>query len=191
MNQHQEFCPKSQADWRKWLKKHHQSEDAVWLIFYKKKSPQFNLSWSDAVDEALCYGWIDSTKRSIDDEKYKQYFTKRKAKSNWSKINKDKIKALIDKNLMAEAGLKSIEIAKENGSWTVLDDIENLVLPEDLKKALDNIEGAMAFYEGLSNSFKKQFLYWVNSAKRPATRDKRIQEIAKNAEKGLKPEQFR
>lgn len=85
----EDYCPKDQKDWRKWLEVNHNNKDAIWLIFYKKKSPKYNLSWSESVDEALCFGWIDSTKRTIDSETYKQYFTKRKEKSNWSKINKD------------------------------------------------------------------------------------------------------
>ena len=95
MNNTEEFCPSNQQDWRNWLELNHKNKDAVWLIFYKKNSPNFNLSWSESVDEALCFGWIDSTKKAIDKEKYKQYFSKRKAKSNWSKINKEKVACLI------------------------------------------------------------------------------------------------
>jgi uncharacterized protein YdeI (YjbR/CyaY-like superfamily) len=168
----------------------HNKKEAVWLIFYKKKSPNCNLSWSESVDEALCFGWIDSTKRTIDSEKYKQYFSKRKAKSNWSKINKDKVKTLIDQGLMAEEGYKSIEIAKENGYWTILDEIEALVIPEDLKEELANYKGSMEYFNSLSKSDKKILLYWVFSAKRTKTRQKRILEIAENASKNLKPKQF-
>jgi len=123
MNDAEEYCPKDNEDWRKWLELNHKRKDAVWLIFYKKKSPNYNLSWSASVDEALCFGWIDSVKKTIDSESYKQYFSKRKAKSNWSKVNKDKVKTLIDRDLMREEGYKSIEIAKENGSWTILDNV--------------------------------------------------------------------
>ena len=111
MKDAEEYSPTSQKDWRTWLQSNHQNKDAVWLIFYKKSSPKYNLSWSESVDEALCFGWIDSTKRPIDNEQYKQYFSKRKAKSNWSKINKDKVQALIDQGLMQEAGYQSIDIA--------------------------------------------------------------------------------
>lgn len=98
------FCPKSTEDWRKWLEINHKKKEALWLIFYKKSAPKYNLSWSEAVDEALCFGWIDSTKRTIDTEEYQQYFCKRKAKSNWSKVNKDKVKTLIEQGLMAREG---------------------------------------------------------------------------------------
>jgi uncharacterized protein YdeI (YjbR/CyaY-like superfamily) len=187
----EDFCPKSRHDWRNWLELNHRKKDAVWLIFYKKKSPNYNLSWSESVDEALCFGWIDSVKKTIDTEKYIQYFSKRKEKSNWSKVNKDKVKALIDKGLMQEAGYKSIEIAKENGSWTILDEVEALVIPADLKAAFANHKGSMKYFDSLSASAKKGLLYWVVSAKRLDTRQKRIIEIAENAGKKLKPKQFR
>lgn len=191
MSDVEEYCPSDKNDWRKWLELNHIKEDAVWVIFYKKKSLKHNMSWSDSVDEALCFGWIDSTKRSIDDEKFKQYFTKRKAKSNWSRVNKEKVDFLIAKGLMQTAGYKSIEVAKENGSWTILDGVEAMEIPVDLSTELARLEGAQEFFEGLSNSAKKILLYWVISAKRDETRQKRIIEIAENASQGLKPKQFR
>lgn len=187
----EEYCPKDKKDWRKWLQLNHNKKDAVWLIFYKKKSPNHNLSWSESVDEALCFGWIDSTKRTIDSEKYKQYFSRRKAKSNWSRINKDKVKTLIDQGRMEEEGYKSIEVAKENGSWTILDGIEELVIPEDLKEEFANHKGAKKYFDSLSKSVKKILLHWIVSAKRNETRQKRILEIVENARKNLKPKQFR
>lgn len=187
----EEYCPNDKIDWRKWLEMNHTKKEAVWLILYKKKSPDHNLSWSESVDEALCFGWIDSVKKAIDTEKYKQYFSKRKAKSNWSKINKDKVKVLIDQGLMKEEGYKSIEIAKENGSWTILDEVEALVIPEDLKEEFENYAGSMEYFNGLSKSDKKILLYWVVSAIRKETRQKRVLEIAENTGKKLKPKQFR
>ena len=185
------YSPINKKDWREWLELNHKKKDAVWVVFYKKKSLNYNLSWSESVDEAICYGWIDSTKRTIDEEKYKQYFSKRKTKSNWSKVNKNKVKTLIDQGLMKEEGYKSIEIAKENGSWTILDSVEELVIPEDLKEKLANYKGSTEYFENLSKSVKKGLLYWVVSAKRKETRQKRILEIAENASENLKPKQFR
>ncbi len=187
----EEYSPHDKKDWRKWLELNHREKDAIWLIFYRKKSPDHNLSWSDAVDEALCFGWIDSTKRTIDSERYKQYFCKRKAKSNWSRINKDKVEALIDQGLMEEAGYKSIEVAKENGSWTVLDAVEALLIPEDLKEKFVNYDGSFEYFDSLSNSAKKGLLYWVVSAKRKETRQRRILEVVENASNNMKPKQFR
>ncbi|MEL6659769.1 MAG: YdeI/OmpD-associated family protein [Bacteroidota bacterium] len=185
------YCPANQEEWRNWLKANHLTKDFIWLIIKKKGAPSLNLSWSEAVDEALCFGWIDSTKKSIDEEQYMQYFCKRKPKSNWSRVNKEKVKTLTERGLMEEAGYKSIEIAKENGSWTILDKVEALVIPEDLRVAFANYQGSLAYFEDLSKSAKKILLYWVISAKRPETRQKRITEIAENASKNLKPKQFR
>lgn len=187
----EEYCPSDKEDWRRWLELNHNNKDAVWVIFYKKSSLNHNLSWSESVDEALCFGWIDSTKRSIDSEKYKQYFSKRKAKSNWSKINKEKVKTLIDLGVMKEDGYKSIKTAKENGSWTILDQIEALIIPEDLKEELANHNNSVEYFDNLSKSDKKILLYWIISAKREETRKKRILEIAENASNNLKPKQFR
>ena len=191
MKDFEDYCPSNKQEWRKWLELNHKKKDAVWVIFYKKKSPKYNLSWSDSVDEALCFGWIDSTKRTIDNEKYKQYFSKRKVKSNWSKINKDKVKILIEQGLMKEEGYKSIEIAKSNDSWTYLDEVEALVVPKDLVVEFKDYKGSKEYFDSLSNSAKKILLYWVVSAKRKETRKKRILEIAQNAGNNLKPKQFR
>ena len=190
MRDAEDYCPADRNDWRKWLELNHKIKDAVWLIFYMQKSPKHNLSWSTSVDEALCFGWIDSTKRTIDGERYKQYFSKRKAKSNWSTINKNKEQCLIDQGLMQEDGYKNIEVAKENGSWTILDDVEALVVPKDLNEELANYKGAVAYFDSLSKSDKKILLYWVVSAKRSETRKKRILEIAKSAGQKSKPKSF-
>ena len=190
MKDAEEYYPKNKQEWREWLEMNHKDKNAVWVIFYKVKSPKHNLSWSDSVNEALCFGWIDSTKRALDDERFIQYFSKRKAKSNWSKINKDKVKVLIEQNLMTEAGYESIAIAKENGSWTILDNIEALIVPEDLNIAFTNNSNALGFYESLSNSNKKMILYWLHAAKRTATKEKRITEIIESANKGLMPKRF-
>ena len=184
------YCPANQQEWRKWLEKNHQQKNSVWLVIHKKNTANTNLSWSQAVDHALCFGWIDSTKRTINAERYKQYFCKRKAVSNWSKINKEKVTSLTKKGLMTQAGHKSIAIAKANGSWTILDTVEALEIPADLAEELKKRKGATEFFVALSKSGKKQLLYWVISAKRKETRQKRIQEIAENAGKNQKPKQF-
>lgn len=185
------YCPNSSAEWRKWLEKNHQSEQCIWLVYYKSSTKITSLSWSDAVDEALCFGWIDSTKKTIDQERYMQYFSKRKPNSNWSKINKEKVTKLIQNNRMAKAGFDSIETAKENGSWTILDEVEALVIPEDLKEELANYKGSLEYFNNISKSDKKKLLYWVISAKRTETRQKRILEIVYSASKNMKPKQFR
>ncbi|WP_422354225.1 YdeI/OmpD-associated family protein [Roseivirga pacifica] len=185
------FYPKSRAEWRTWLSENHESAQSIWLIYYRSSSNKPSLSWSNAVDEALCFGWIDSTKKTIDKESYMQYFSKRKPNSMWSKINKEKVDKLIEENLMTDTGFQSIVVAKENGSWNALDDVEALIVPKDLKEALASNLEAMVFFNGLSNSAKKLLLHWVTFAKRPETRKKRIVELVESASQGLKPKQFR
>ncbi len=185
------FYPKSQEEWRDWLEKNHIEQQSIWVVFYKTATKIPSLSWSDAVDEALCFGWIDSTKRTIDEKSYMQYFSKRKPNSNWSKINKEKIEQLTQDGKMTKAGFASVETAKENGSWTLLDDVEALIVPKDLNEALVKLKGASDHFDAFSKSTKKILLYWVISAKRAETRQKRILEIAQNAEENLVPKQFR
>ena len=121
------FCPKSRIDWREWLEKNHQSKQSIWLVYFRVSTKIPSLSWSEAVDEVLCFGWIDSTKKTIDKERYMQYFSKRKSSSTWSKVNKEKIDKLTENNLMTKAGFDSIETAKQNGTWALMDDVENLI----------------------------------------------------------------
>ncbi len=184
------FYAKSRQAWREWLEAHHLSEQSVWLLYYKKKTNVPSLTWSEAVDEALCFGWIDSTAKPIDDETYKQFFTRRKPNSVWSKINKEKVKNLIEQGLMMQKGYDSIAIAKQNGSWTILDEVEELIIPQDLDAALEAKTGAKDFFMGLTKSKRKAILQWLVLAKQDATRQKRINEIADSAAKGLKPQQF-
>ena len=184
------FYPTSTTEWRKWLQKNHISKQCVWLIFYKKASKKASISWSDAVDEALCFGWIDSKKIAIDEEKSQQFFSKRKPKSTWSKINKLKIEQLIGKGLMNKAGYDIIEIAKQNGSWTILDEVEELKIPSDLEMKFETQKGSLDFFLSLSKSVRKAILQWVVLAKRPETRQNRINEIAELASQKLKPKQF-
>ena len=185
------FCPANQQEWRQWLHKNHRTKQSVWLVYYKKNSGKSSITWSQAVDEALCFGWIDSTARPLDEEKYIQFFCRRKPKSNWSRINKAKVEQLIEQQLMMPAGYESIEIAKQNGSWTILDDVEELKIPEDLEVSFNAKPGAKEFFLSLSKSVKKSMLQWVVLAKRPETRQNRIEQITESAAIKLKPEHFR
>ena len=184
------FCPSSRKHWRKWLQENHSKKQSIWLICYKIKSDKPSLPWSEAVDEALCFGWIDSTRKTIDDESFMQYFGKRKPTSIWSQINKAKVEKLIEQGLMTKAGFESIEVAKQNGSWSTLDGVEDLVIPKDLEKAFKANAGSKDFFLSLSKSVRKSILIWLILAKREETRLKRINEIAELASKKLKPKQF-
>jgi uncharacterized protein YdeI (YjbR/CyaY-like superfamily) len=174
--------------WRAWLKRNHCSKEAVWLVCYKKKSGVPTISWSEAVDEALCFGWIDSKRIAVDDDKFIQFFTKRKPNGTWSKVNKEKINQLIASGLMTKAGYESIEKAKQNGSWITLDKVEELKIPVDLAAAFKTKPGSKKFFLGLSKSVKKASLQWLVLAKRPETRQKRIIKIAAFAAQKKKPE---
>ena len=185
------ISPTTLQKWRQWLQKHHNNKQSVWLIYYKKTSSKPTFPWSEAVDEALCFGWIDSVRRPIDEEKFIQFFSKRKASSTWSRINKEKVQRLIDEGRMTEAGLETIKIAKQNGSWTILDTVEDLIIPADLKKEFKTKPGSKEYFVSLSKSVRKAILQWLVLAKRPETRQKRISEIAELAAQGLKPKQFR
>lgn len=185
------FYPSSKQEWRKWLSDNHVKKQSVWLMYYRKGANVPTISWSEAVDEALCFGWIDSKKKTIDDQRYIQFFSRRKAVSTWSKVNKDKIVQLVENGSMTDAGLEIIRIAKENGSWTILDEVEALIVPKELEMEFQNHPGSSEFFESLSKSAKKILLSWVVLAKRPETKQKRIAEIAENASQNLKPKQFR
>lgn len=185
------FCPASAGEWRAWLEEHHDSKQSVWLVCYKKQSGRPTVSWSEAVDEAVCFGWIDSTRKTLDEETFIQFFSKRKPTSVWSKINKEKVDRLIEAGHMTPAGYGSIAVARQNGSWTILDEVEALTIPEDLEEALLARPGAEDFFLGLSRSVRKSILQWLVLAKRPETRRKRIAEIAELAAQQLRPKQFR
>lgn len=149
------------------------------------------MSWSDAVDEALCFGWIDSKRQSIDEEKFRQYFSKRKANSTWSKVNKAKVEALAAAGLMTQAGLDCIEIAKENGWWSILDDVEELSIPQDLEQEFQKMPASKRYFLSLNDSDKKRILQWIALARQPQTRLKRIREIADTAAQSQKPRHLR
>ncbi len=164
------YYAKDRKAWRKWLQKNQLKEPGVWLIYYKKASGKPRLSWEEAVEEALCFGWIDSIAKPIDEEKYMQKFTPRKAKSVWSAINKKKVESLIQQNLMMPAGLEIIETARKNRSWTQLDEVENFVIPFELGRFLAKNRTVAKYFEGLSKSMRKQWLYKMNSARLPITK---------------------
>ncbi|HEV7350473.1 YdeI/OmpD-associated family protein [Telluribacter sp.] len=184
------FCPTSRQDWRQWLEENHRVKQSVWLVYYKMKSGLPTISWSEAVDEALCFGWIDSKALPVDAEKYRQFFCKRKPNSVWSKINKEKVQRFIDNGLMTQAGLDSIATAKGNGSWAILDEVEELIIPKDLAEAFKSKPGSEEYFLGLSKSVRKNILQWIVLAKRPETRQKRISEVAELASQKLRPKQF-
>jgi uncharacterized protein YdeI (YjbR/CyaY-like superfamily) len=177
---------KNAQEWRKWLHDNHNSSTGVYLIFYLVDSTFESMRWEEAVQVAICYGWIDSTVKKLDDERRRQMFTPRKAKSVWSKLNKTYIEKLTAEGLMHESGLQKIEIAKQNGSWTSLDAVENHEMPEDLSLAFQQNKKAFDNYNNFSPSYRKSYLYWLNQAKRDETRANRIAEIIRLCEQNIK-----
>lgn len=168
---------KNATEWRNWLHENHHCSKGVCLIFYRVNSENESMRWEEAVQVAICYGWIDSTVKKIDNEKRKQVFSPRKDKSVWSKLNKSYIEKLLKENLIHESGLAKIEIAKQNGSWSSLDAVEDLKIPSDLEKAFHKNDLAFTNYQNFSPSYRKSYLYWLNQAKREETRNNRILEI--------------
>ncbi len=182
----EEYYFKTDEQWREWLQYNHATSKGVYLIFYKVEHENDSMRWEEAVKVALCYGWIDSTVKSLGNGKRRQYFTPRNAKSVWSALNKRYIKELTINGLMHKSGLEIIKIAKQNGSWTALDDVENGILPTDLKSEFDNNPKAFINYQNFSPSYRKSYLYWLNQAKREETRQKRIKEIIHLCSKNIK-----
>lgn len=184
------FYPRSRQEWREWLQNNHDKKQSVWLIYYKKKSNIPTVVYSEAVDEALCFGWIDSKAKPLDEHTFMQFFSRRKEKSVWSKVNKEKIDRLTKEGLMTKAGFDIIEIAKQNGSWTILDEAEALVIPSDLEAEFQKRPNAKEHFLSLSRSDKRNILQWLILAKRQETRQKRITEIVELADIKQKPKQF-
>ncbi|MEM1323812.1 MAG: YdeI/OmpD-associated family protein [Bacteroidota bacterium] len=185
------FQAPDRAAWRAWLQDHCAKEKGVWLIIYKKKSQQASVYYDEAVDEALCFGWIDSKPNKRDEESFYQYFSKRSPKSNWSRVNKEKIARLEAAGLIAEAGYEMIRIAKANGTWTALDDVENLVIPPDLQQAFDAQPIAWEHFSQFPRSTKRSILEWIFNAKRAPTREKRIKETVDLAAQNIRANQYR
>lgn len=177
---------KTDEAWRNWLHNNHAEASGVYLIFFKVGHEKDSMRWEDAVKVALCYGWIDSTVKSLGNGKRQQYFTPRNDKSVWSALNKKYIEELIARDLMHETGLKKIKIAKQNGSWTALDAVENGIIPKDLQDAFDKNPTAFKNYQNFAPSYRKSYLYWLNQAKRDVTRQKRITEIIQLCAKNIK-----
>jgi uncharacterized protein YdeI (YjbR/CyaY-like superfamily) len=186
-NEIETFCPAGRKEWRLWLQKNQCCKQSVWLVCYKKRTNMPTVNWSEAVDEALCFGWIDSKRIAVDDDKFMQFFTKRKPGGTWSKVNKEKIRELVAAGLITKTGYESIAKAKQNGSWTMLDEVEELIIPIDLQKGFKGKNGSMNFFLSLSKSVKKGILQWLLLAKRPETRKKRISEITALAAQQKKP----
>lgn len=182
---------KTRSQWRKWLEKNHKTKSAVWLIMYHKASETKSVYYPEAVEEALCFGWIDSVKHKRDHESAYQFFAKRKPKSNWSDLNRKRVEKMIEQKKMTPAGQTMIDLAKRTGTWTALVPIDNMVMPKDLQELFKKNKSAQKNFQAFSPSSRKIILLWIQSAKRPETRQKRVEEAVKLAAKNIKANHYR
>ena len=182
--------PESRAAWRDWLAQHHDRDEGVWFIRYKQAAGKPTVSYDEAVEEALCFGWIDSLPRKLDDERTMLYFAPRKAGSGWSRPNKGRVERMTAAGKMTAAGQAKIDAARADGSWSALDAIENLVVPDDLAEAFAKYPGAEANWEAFPRSAKRGILEWIANAKRDATRAGRVEETARLAQENRRANQW-
>lgn len=184
------FYAKDRKAWRKWLEKNSNKQSSLWLIIYHKSATTPSVYYDEAVEEALCFGWIDSKPNKRDAESFYLFFAQRKPKSNWSKINKERVEKLLARGLMTPPGLAVIEEAKRNGCWTALEKVDNLIYPEEMIKAFAKNKAAAMNFEAFPSSTKKGILEWIMNAKREETRKKRIEETVSLAEKNIRANQY-
>lgn len=178
-------------EWRAWLEEHHGSSTGAWLVSWKKHTGKPRMSYEESVEEALCFGWVDSKGAKLDDDRTMLWFTPRKRGSGWSRPNKERVERLEREGRMAAAGRRAVEAAKEDGSWSALDDVENLVVPDDLAAALAARPSAREHWDGFPRSTRRGVLEWIAQAKREETRRKRVEETADLAAKGERANQWR
>jgi uncharacterized protein YdeI (YjbR/CyaY-like superfamily) len=174
------LVPSSRSGWRRWLTSNSERKDGLWIVYRKKTGSLDGPVYDDLVEEALCFGWIDSRLRRVDDERVMQWFSPRRSGGLWSAVNKARIARLTASGRMTERGQAAIDEAKADGSWSQLDDVDALIVPRDLRTALQSVPDAETAFDALSNSAKKQHLWWIHSAKRPTTRAKRIEETIRS-----------
>jgi uncharacterized protein YdeI (YjbR/CyaY-like superfamily) len=182
--------PMTRAEWRRWLEQNHTRTQGVWLISFKKATGKPRVEYDEAVEEALCFGWIDSKSLKLDDERTMLWFTARKRGTGWSKPNKERVERLIAAGLMTEMGMAKIAAAQQDGSWNALDAVEALEVPPDLAAALAGYPSAQAHFEAFPRSAKRSILEWIASAKTPATRAKRVEETARLAADNIRANQW-
>jgi len=176
--------------WRNWMAKYHEKETSVWLIIFHKKSRQASVYYDEAVEEALCFGWVDSVSNSRNEESSYLYFAKRKPKSNWSKANKDRVEKLTKLGLIMPAGQAMIDLAKQTGTWTALEVVDQLTIPSDMQKLFSKNKTAEKNFLAFPASTRRGILEWILNAKRPETRQKRIEETVTLAAQNIRANQY-
>lgn len=183
--------PLTRTEWRAWLEQNHTRTEGIWLVSYKKATGKPRVNYDESVEEALCFGWIDSKGNKLDDERSLLWFAPRKRGTGWSKPNKQRVEKLLAAGLMAPAGLAKIEAAKADGSWSALDAVEALEIPPDLAAALAATPNAEVYFTAFPRSAKRGILEWISNAKTAETRAKRIEETARLAAENIRANQWR
>jgi uncharacterized protein YdeI (YjbR/CyaY-like superfamily) len=178
------YHAESRAQWRAWLEANHAVVPGVWLCSWRTVTGKPTCPYPEVVEEALCFGWIDSTASRLDDDRGLQLLTPRKPKSTWTRLNRQRVADMEAAGLMTDAGRRAVDTAKRNGWWTILDPVEDLVVPDDLSAALDANPTASREWDGFPPSARKAMLWWVISAVRHETRQRRIDTIVTKAERG-------
>jgi uncharacterized protein YdeI (YjbR/CyaY-like superfamily) len=176
----------TRAEWRAWLAEHHASSTGVQLVSWRSSTGRPAVGYVESVCEALCFGWVDSVARSLDDERTMQYFSPRKPRSGWARTNKARVEQLRADGLMTEAGERAIATAVANGAWSLLDDVENAIEPDDLRAALDALPEARRGWDAFPPSARKVMLEWLVRAGTPATRAKRLAAVVDGAAVGTR-----
>ena len=183
--------PTTIPQWRRWLARNHTRAEGVWLITFKRETGRPRIDHEQAVEEAICFGWVDSLPRKLDQVGSMLWFAPRKAGSGWSKPNKERVARLVSAGRMGPAGQAKVDAAKEDGSWRALDDVERLVIPPDLTEALQRHDNADRHFGLFPRSVKRGILEWISKAKRPETRAKRVEETARLASGNVRANQWR
>ncbi len=181
----------TRAEWRAWLVENHERDQGVWLVTFKKASNRPSVGYDASVEEAVCFGWVDSRTRGLDEERSMLWFAPRRKGSNWSKSNKDRVVKLTKAGVMMPPGIAKVEAAKLDGTWTALDAIERLEIPPDLADAFADYRGSVQNFDAFPRWVKRATLEWISTAKRPATRKRRIEETAQLAQNNERPKPFR
>ena len=177
---------KSRATLRKWLRANHDSANTFWLVTYKKHVQKHYVPYGDVIEELLCYGWVDTRTNRLDDDRTMLLVAPRKPGSTWSASNKKRVAKLVKAKLMTQAGKAKVDAAKKDGSWTFLDDVEKLIVPDDLARAFAKNKRAKKNFDAFNGAAKKVILLWIKTAKREETRVKRVSETVRLAAKNLK-----
>jgi uncharacterized protein YdeI (YjbR/CyaY-like superfamily) len=182
--------PLTRAEWRAWLAANHATSNGIWFVSFRTATGKPRVGYAESVEEALCFGWVDSRAGKLDAERSLLWFTRRNPRSGWARPNKERVARLEAAGLMEPAGLAMVEEAKRRGTWSMLDDVEDRIVPDDLAAAMDAIPPARANWDAFSSSSRRGILEWIVQAKRPETRAKRVDETARLAALNQKANQW-